>query len=350
MKILVLNAGSSSLKYKLFIDMRVITDGIIENIVSYRDGIIEIEERLKLWGVKSLSLLDGVGHRVVHGGELFRNSVIVNQEVIDTIKSLIPLAPLHNPANLEGILMIRKEAPNLKQVTVFDTAFHQTIPQKAYMYALPYELYHKKRIRRYGFHGTSHSFVAKKASKILQKDLEDTNLITLHLGNGASVCAIKNGKSIDTSMGFTPLEGLIMGTRSGDIDSAILPYLMKELNYTSEQIDIILNKDSGLKGICEESDMRKIHKLVEKGNRRARLALDMFVYRIKKYIGAYYAILGRVDAIIFTGGIGENDKISRRLILDGLSFDIPILVIKTDEELEIANQTLSLLSKEDLEP
>jgi acetate kinase len=344
LKILVLNAGSSSLKYKLFIDMRVVSEGVIENIVDYRDGIIEIEKRLKLVGVESLSILDGVGHRVVHGGEIFRESVIIDQEVIDTIKSLIPLAPLHNPANLEGILMIEQEAPILKQIAVFDTAFHQTIPQEAYMYALPYELYHKNGIRRYGFHGTSHSFVAKRASKILKKDLKDINLITLHLGNGASVCAIKNGKSIDTSMGFTPLEGLIMGTRSGDIDPAILFYLAREENKTIDQMDIILNKKSGLIGICNQNDMRTIHKLVEEGNDKAKLALDMFVYRIKKYIGSYFAILGEVDAIVFTGGIGENDSITRNLILSHLPFKVPTLVIKTDEELEIALESEMLLS------
>ncbi|SFV66984.1 Acetate kinase [hydrothermal vent metagenome] len=342
MKILVLNAGSSSLKYKLFIDMRVVADGIIESITNYRDGILEVEEQIKKVGVKSLSLLDGVGHRVVHGGELFKESVLVTKEVIDTVRSLIPLAPLHNPANLEGILMIQDEAPSLRQVAVFDTAFHQTIPQKAYMYALPYELYEGEGIRRYGFHGTSHHFVAKKASKLLDKRLTDTNLITLHLGNGASVCAIKNGKSVDTSMGFTPLEGLIMGTRSGDIDPAILLYLTRELKYSTEEIDNLINKKSGLLGISGESDMRQIHKMIEQGDKKAKLALEMFVYRIRKYIGAYSTILGRVDALIFTGGIGENDLIVREMILE--DFDILSFVICTDEELEIALETNRVLN------
>ena len=309
-------------------------DGVIEEITNYRDGILEIEERLKPIGIDRLSLLDVVGHRVVHGGEIFKESQLIDDKVIETIRSLIPLAPLHNPANLEGILMVAKEAPNLKQVAVFDTAFHQTIPAKAYMYALPFELYEDEAIRRYGFHGTSHHFVAKKASKLLGKKLTDTNLITLHLGNGASVCAIEKGKSVDVSMGFTPLEGLIMGTRSGDLDPAIALYLARELNYSTEQIDTLLNKKSGLLGISGQSDMRQIHKMIEEGDKKAKLALEMFVYRVQKYIGAYSAILGRVDALIFTGGIGENDLIVREMILS--KFDMLSFVIWTDEELEIA--------------
>jgi acetate kinase len=337
MKILVINAGSSSLKYKLFIELLPKLEGIIENITNYHNGIKEVERRLQKIGIHNLSDLDMVGHRVVHGGEIFKKSILIDQKVIETIKSLIPLAPLHNSANLEGIITITQIAPTLKQVAVFDTAFHQTLPKRAYMYALPYELY-EKGVRRYGFHGTSHHFVAKEASKLLGKRLEESNLITLHLGNGASLCAIQNGKSIDTSMGFTPLEGLIMGTRSGDIDVAILLYLSKELGYTSNQIDHLLNKQSGLKGICNQNDMRIIHQMIEEGNQKAKLALDMFVYRIKKYIGAYYAILGRVDALVFTGGIGENDEISRRLIVERLPFKVSILVIPTDEELEIARE------------
>jgi len=337
MKILVLNAGSSSLKYKLFIDKVLSIEGLIENITNYHKGIEEVEQRLqKEANIDNLSSLDVVGHRVVHGGEIFKESVVIDREVIETIKSLIPLAPLHNPANLEGILMISEIAPTLKQVAVFDTAFHQTLPPKAYHYALPYELYKESGIRRYGFHGTSHQFVAKEASKILGKNLNKTSLITLHLGNGASLSAIKNGKSIDTSMGFTPLEGLMMGTRSGDIDPAILFYLAREYGYSIEQLDTMLNKKSGLLGICHQNDMRQIHTMIKDGNSNAKLALEMFVYRIKKYIGAYYAILGKVDALIFTGGIGENDKITRELILNGLPFEIPSLVIKTDEELAIA--------------
>jgi len=343
LKILVINAGSSSLKYKLFIDLKPTLEGIIESIIDYHSGILKVEKRLQEVGVESLSDLDIVGHRVVHGGEIFKKSVVIDDEVIETIESLIPLAPLHNLANLEGIVTIAKHAPTLKQVAVFDTAFHQTLPCEAYMYALPYEFY-EKGVRRYGFHGTSHHFVAKEASKQLNRELKDTNLITLHLGNGASVCAIKEGKSIDTSMGFTPLEGLIMGTRSGDMDVAILFYLSKELGYSVEQIDKIVNKESGLLGICGQNDMRIVHQMVRDGNKRAKLALDMFVYRIKKYIGAYFAILGRVDAIVFTGGIGENDEVSRELIMEGLPFDSPVLVIWTDEELEIARESSRFLN------
>ncbi|SFV56092.1 Acetate kinase [hydrothermal vent metagenome] len=338
MKILVLNAGSSSLKYKLFVNKEVTAHGIIENIKDYHQGIVAVEERLKDICIEKLSDLDAVGHRVVHGGAIFKESVLIDQKIIETIKSLIPLAPLHNLANLEGILMVKHIAPQLKQVAVFDTAFHQTMPKKAYRYALPEELYRQNKIRKYGFHGTSHSFIAKEASKILGKPLEETNLITLHLGNGASVCAIQNGKSIDTSMGFTPLEGLIMGTRSGDIDPAIVLYLARELGYSNKEIDTLLNKKSGLLAICAENDMRIIHTMIEDGNQQAKLALDMFVYRIQKYIGAYYAILDSVDALIFSGGIGENDAITRDLIIDGLSFKLPTLVIKTDEELAIASE------------
>ena len=344
MKILVLNAGSSSLKYKLFINHIPSLEGLIENITNYHKGIEEIENQLKNKAdISNLSSLDVVGHRVVHGGEEFQKSVIIDQKVIETIKALIPLAPLHNPANLEGILMIKKIAPTLTQVAVFDTSFHQTIPEKAYHYALPNELYKNYDIRRYGFHGTSHQFVAQKASNLLGKKLKETSLITLHLGNGASLCAIKNGKSIDTTMGFTPLEGLIMGTRSGDIDPAILFYLSREHGYTIDQLDNLLNKESGLLGICKQNDMRQIHTMIQEGSHNAKLALDMFVYRIKKYIGSYYAILGEVDALVFTGGIGENDTITRDLILKELPFKIPSLVIKTDEELAIAIECEKLL-------
>ena len=345
MKILVLNAGSSSLKYKLYVDRSVIDSGVIECIEDYRDGIMEVQDRLRRVGINGFGALDVVGHRVVHGGEAFKDSVIVDSHVIEKIKSLIPLAPLHNPANLEGIQVVQKLAPLLKQVAVFDTAFHQSIPKESYIYALPYEMYDKHAIRRYGFHGTSHQYVAKEAAKLLQKESNEVNLITLHLGNGASACAIRGGKSVDTSMGFTPLEGLVMGTRSGDIDSAILLYLARELDYTPEQIDVMLNKSSGLVGICGESDMRKIHQMIGNGDRKAKLALEMFVYRIKKYIGAYYAILGKVDAIVFTGGIGENDDIVRKMVLDGLPFASSVFVIRTDEELEIATQCEEVLTK-----
>jgi len=349
MKILVLNAGSSSLKYKLFSmnNMIVMAEGVIENISegAHHDAILEVERKLASVGLDSLAELDGVGHRVVHGGEEFTRSSIVDERVISAIKSLIPLAPLHNPANLDGILICKKQAPRVPQVAVFDTAFHQSIPEHAYMYALPYAEYEQSAVRRYGFHGTSHLFVAKEAAKSLGKQLYDVNLITLHLGNGASVCAIKNGKSIDTSMGMTPLEGLIMGTRSGDIDPAVLFYLSRERGYDTTQLDDMLNKKSGLLGICGENDMRQIHKMIAEGHSKAKLAHDMFCYRICKYIGSYATVLGKVDAIIFTGGIGENDAITRDAISNAIQLDIPFMTIKTDEELEIALQTKEMIDK-----
>ncbi len=343
MKILVMNAGSSSLKYKLF-DMQhstVLLSGIVEEIGrdQYHEAIVQMEDELDRHGISSLKELDAIGHRVVHGGERFVESVVIDSNVVAAIEELIPLAPLHNPANLEGIRATQLIAPDIPQVAVFDTAFHQSIPEHAYRYALPKEQYDEQGIRRYGFHGTSHAYVAREASKKLGKAIEQTNLVTLHLGNGASVCAIESGRSVDISMGFTPLEGLIMGTRSGDIDPAIILYLMREYGYTADKIDDLLNRKGGLMGICGESDMRSIHELIDQGDHDAKLALDMFVYRIRKYIGAYVSVLGRVDAVVFTGGIGENDEIVRDMITDGLPFGIPTMVIRTDEELEIANQT-----------
>lgn len=343
MKILVLNAGSSSLKYKLFVDQQETLGGVIASIHDYHQGILEVEVKLKEVGIHTLDTLDGVGHRVVHGGEAFRESVLIDKQVIETIRSLIPLAPLHNPANLEGIVTLAQQAPTLQQVAVFDTAFHQTLPPRAYRYALPHALYEEYGIRRYGFHGTSHAFVAKEAAKRLNTPREQTNLITLHLGNGASVCAIQNGQSIDTSMGFTPLEGLIMGTRSGDIDPAILIYLARQLHYSVDEIDRLLNTQSGLWGIAHDNDMRHLHQRCHQGDKDAKLALEMFVYHVKKYIGSYVAILGRVDALVFTGGIGEHDHAVRKMITDNLPFDIPSLVIATNEELEIALETENVL-------
>ncbi len=347
MKLLVLNSGSSSLKFKLFEmeSLEVLTSGIIEEIKEsgYLKAILEVGNVLEQFGIKSLEELGGIGHRVVHGGEEFTKSVIIEEHTIETIRELIPLAPLHNLANLQGILEVQRVAPKVKQVAVFDTAFHQTMPQEAFMYALPYEFYEKHKIRRYGFHGTSHFYVAKEAAKLLGKKLEECNLITIHLGNGDSICAIKNGKSIDTSMGFTPLEGLMMGTRCGDLDPAIVLYLERLNHYTTEELDIILNKKSGLFGICGQSDMRTIDQMAKDGDEKALLAHKMFAYHIKKYIGSYSAILGKVDAIVFTGGIGENDEAMRNLILQDLHFEAKVLVIKTDEEKEIAEQTKSLL-------
>jgi len=348
MAILVLNAGSSSLKYKLYSPdpLQELAAGVIEQIGegAYHDAILEVEARLAEAGISSLAALDAIGHRVVHGGERFTQSVRIDAEVIEAIRALIPLAPLHNPANLEGIEVAAAHAPEVPQVAVFDTAFHQSMPEYAYRYALPEESYTEMGVRRYGFHGTSHHFVAKEAAAELGKDPAAVNLITLHLGNGASVCAVKEGRSVDTSMGFTPLEGLIMGSRSGDIDPAILFYLSREYGYTLESLDRMLNKESGLLGLCGENDMRLIHQKIAEGDPRAKLAHTMFCYRIVKYIGAYSAVLGRVDAIVFTGGIGEHDSITREAIISQLSGEIRYLTIATDEELEIALQTKALLA------
>jgi acetate kinase len=319
--------------------------------------------------LSSIDELTAVGHRVVHGGSNFSEPTLITKKVIENIGLLVPLAPLHNPANLKGIQTIDKILPNLPQVAIFDTAFHQTIPKYASLYPIPYELYQNFDICRYGFHGTSHAYVAKEASKLLKKDLSKLNLITLHLGNGASATAIKNGKSIDTSMGLTPLEGLMMGTRSGDIDPAIIHFLMHNHNMDIESIDKMLNKESGLKGICGTNDMREVIKQAEQKDTPSLLALEMYVHRIKKYIGAYSAILGDVDAVIFTGGIGEHAVKVREMVCKdmdksiGLKIDliknreistekraiydkkskIKILVVPTNEELEIALQTEKVL-------
>jgi len=347
MKILVLNAGSSSLKYKLFEGdpLDPVMAGVVESIRpgGYRDAILEMEAALGAQGLASLANVDAIGHRVVHGGERFVESTRIEDAVVDAIEALIPLAPLHNPANLEGIRMARAHAPDVPQVAVFDTAFHQSMPPQAYRYALPRDLYTEAGVRRYGFHGTSHAYVARSAAEVLGRDPAQTNLITLHLGNGASVCAIRGGVSVDTSMGMTPLEGLVMGTRSGDLDPAILFYLARERGYTLDALDRLLNRESGLYGLCGESDMRRIHARIAEGDADAALALEIFVYRIRKYIGAYVAVLGRVDGLIFTGGIGENDAVVREMILRDLPFDIPIRVIATDEERAIAWETLKTL-------
>lgn len=343
MKIAVINSGSSSIKFKLF-DMTksvVMVDMLIENIgktiKNHHDGLMLVVNKLKEKGI-DFNSLDAIGHRVVHGGEEFSKPTIIDENVISKIKELIPLAPLHNPANLDGILVSKKLAKDVLQVAVFDTAFHSSIPTEAFLYPIPYSMYEKHQIRRYGFHGTSHYYVSKECAKILSKDIKNLNIITLHLGNGASACAIKNGQSIDTSMGFTPLEGLMMGTRSGDIDSAILLYMQRELSMSVDEVDNILNKKSGLLGICQNNDVREI---IESNDEKSKLALDMMILRIKKYIGSYIAILDEVDAIVFTGGIGENSKYIRDRVLDSKSFsNIKSLVIKTNEELEIANECL----------
>ncbi len=359
MKILVLNVGSSSIKYKLFDtpSQKVIKSETLSEVKNYTKELKNILDSID-------ENIDAYGHRVVHGGEKFHSPTLITDEVINEIQSLIPLAPLHNRANLKAIKIAIKHDPNKPQFAIFDTAFHQTMPPSSFIYPIPYELYTSYHIRRYGFHGTSHHFVAKEASKYLKKDLNKLNLITLHLGNGASATAIKNGKSIDTSMGFTPLEGLMMGTRSGDIDPAIIFHL-HSLGFSIEKINTILHKESGLKGVCKESDLRKI---LQQNTTQSKLAIEIFTNKIKKYIGAYSVELGRVDAIIFTGGIGENSPQIREKVCQNLNISIgaildieknsnnkkeintpdskiKLLVIKTDEELEIAMESFKLLKE-----
>jgi len=403
MKIMVINSGSSSIKYQIF-EMQhrsVLASGQVEKIgepdgrlthqthtngsppeatekampiANHEAGFDLINATLKETGaLADMAELVGIGHRVVHGGEAFQQPTLIDAEVIHTIRALIPLAPLHNPANLTGIEVALAVAPRVPQVAVFDTAFHQSLPPQAFRYALPQELYERHAIRRYGFHGTSHCYVAKQAAHLMIRPLESISLITLHLGNGASATAIQGGKSIDTSMGLTPLEGLIMGTRCGDLDPAIIFYLARETGRSVAAIDDLLNKDSGLRGICGANDMREIHRLVDAGDPAAGLAIAMYVYRLRKYIGSYAAALGRLDALVFTGGIGENDgsirsAVCRDMALLGLDIDearnhapsrgsreiqsatsrVKILVIPTNEELEIAEQTKVLLSAKNM--
>lgn len=397
MKVLVLNCGSSSIKYKLY-DMNgqkelasggiekiglpdsflkfTLSDGskqvITQEIKEHTAGIELILKTLtdaKYGVIKSLDQIDAVGHRVVHGGDKFCSSVVINQEVIDKIEECVDLAPLHNPANLKGIFAIQKILPKVPQVAVFDTSFHQTMPSYAYMYALSYDYYEKYGVRRYGFHGTSHRYVAKRGCEFLGLDLENSRIITAHIGNGGSITAIKNGKSIDTSMGMTPVEGLMMGSRSGNIDLGVLTYLMEKENLSTRQINDIINKKSGLVGVSGvSSDMRDIENAIEQGNERARLAMDMYFYYILKYVSGYIAVLGGVDAIIFTGGVGENQPIMRKYVCDSLAFlgvdfnnelndrikgreteltfpnsKVRVAVIPTNEELAIAIDTEELV-------
>jgi len=337
MKLAVINSGSSSLKFKLFDmdDESIVYEINLEEIDSHVDALNKVIEELKKIGINFYDL-DAVGHRVVHGGEKFDKATLVTDEVIKEIDRISLLAPLHNPANLQGIISVSHIAPNLKQYAIFDTAFHTTMPEEAYMYALPYEMYEKYGIRRYGFHGTSHFYIAKEAAKKLNKPLDELNIISMHLGNGESICAIENGKSIDTSMGFTPLEGLVMGTRSGDIDPAIVLYLQRTLGYDVNEMDNILNKKSGLKGICGKSDVREI---LASDDEKSKLALDMMVRRVRKYVGAYMSLMQRVDALVFTGGIGEHSEYIRDRIAKNISVK-NIFVIDTNEELEIARQII----------
>ena len=349
MKILVINSGSSSIKYKLF-EMpqeTLIARGVIEQIGEKGSSVKNHYEGLKII-LEKINSVDAVGHRVVHGAERFKESVIINKEVISKIRQCSSIAPLHNPANLAGILACKRLLPGIRQVAVFDTAFHQTIPAYAYIYGLPYEYYQKYGIRKYGFHGTSHHYVAHEASRILKKPLSKLKIITCHLGNGCSITAVDKGKSVDTSMGFTPLEGLVMGTRCGDIDPALVPHIMKLKRLDSHSMEKILNKASGLKGISGISnDMRLLDIQAKKGNRRAKLAIDIFSYRIKKYIGAYTAVMNGCDALVFTAGIGEHQKSVRDEICKGLFYcsgrKPKILVIPTNEELMIARQACKLI-------
>ena len=398
MKILVINCGSSSLKYQI-LEMTTETllcKGLVEKIgitgstithekigenklvleyamKDHKDAIEQVLQviRDKEYGVvKSMDEIGAVGHRIGHGGERYNRSVIVTDDVIKAITDCIPLAPLHNPANLLGISACQSLMPGTPNVAVFDTAFHQTMPPESYIYAIPYEYYKKYGIRRYGFHGTSHKYVAEKASQMLNINLDDLKIITCHLGNGASVSAIKRGKCIDTSMGFTPLEGLVMGTRSGDIDPAIVTYIREKENLPQGKVNEILNKRSGMLGISGvSSDFRDIEAAVAEGNERAALALKVFAHKVKFYIGAYIAEMNGVDAIVFTAGVGENDVTMRELICNemgnlGIKLDlvknkvrgketiismedskVQILLIPTNEELMIARDALKLVTK-----
>jgi len=350
MKILVINSGSSSIKYKLF-DMPkelLISKGTIEHIGEKGSEFADHYSGLKTI-LDKFDSVKAVGHRVVHGAEKFKKPALVDRKVINGIKECCDIAPLHNPANLSGILACQKLLPGVKQVAVFDTAFHQSIPVHAYIYGLPYEYYQKLKVRKYGFHGTSHEYVAAEASRILKKPLNKLKLISCHLGNGCSITAINKGKSVDTSMGFTPLEGLVMGTRCGDVDPALVTHIMCKKNLDAREMERILNKDSGLKGISGISnDMRCLEIGAKAGNERARLAIDIFVYRIRKYIGSYLSVLGGLDALIFTAGIGENQVSVRNNICRGLfkyfGRKPRILVIPTNEELMIARQTYKLIA------
>lgn len=351
MKILVINSGSSSIKYKLF-DMPSqiqVSKGIIEHIGEKGSQIKDHYRALRLILAKINSVF-AVGHRVVHGAEKFKRPVLINKSVIRKIRQCNSIAPLHNPANLAGILACKKLLSGIKQVAVFDTAFHQTLADYAYLYGLPYEYYRRFGIRKYGFHGTSHQYVAHEAARILKKPLTKLKIITCHLGNGCSITAVNQGWSIDTSMGFTPLEGLVMGTRCGDIDPALVTYIMKKKNKNTHEIDEILNKASGLKGISGISnDMRVLEKKAAAGNRRAKLAIEVFIYRIKKYIGSYTAVMSGCDTLVFTAGIGENQRRIREKICKGIFSQMKkppkILVIPTNEELMIARQTYNLIKK-----
>ncbi len=397
MKILVLNSGSSSVKYQV-LDMegeKVLAKGIVERIglagsrLKHKKGDKElvVEQEIKNHSeaielilkylthpqhgaISHPEEISAVGHRVVHGGERFSGSVLITDEVIESIRECIPLAPLHNPANLSGILAAMEKLPGKPMVAVFDTAFHQTMPSHAYMYALPYEMYEKMKIRRYGFHGTSHRYVSQRAADILGIPMDELRIITAHLGNGASMCAVKGGKSVDTTMGYTPLEGLYMGTRCGDLDPAVPLAIQNQMKLAPPEVDHLLNKKSGMLGISGiSSDMRDLEEAAEAGNQRATLALRMYAYKVKKYIGAYAAAMGGLDVLVFTAGIGENSPLIREWSCQGLEFmgieidpeknrkmvrgkegiisrgKVRVMVIPTNEELVIARDTAEIVSR-----
>jgi len=351
MKILVINSGSSSIKYKLF-EMpkeRLLSRGLIEHIGEKGSSVRDHYSGLKII-LSRINSVSAVGHRVVHGAEKFQRPVLINGAVIKEIKLCCEIAPLHNPANLAGIMACKKLLPGKKQAAVFDTAFYHTLPACAYIYGLPYKYYQRLKVRKYGFHGTSHQYVAHEAARILKRPPGALKIITCHLGNGCSITAVDKGRAMDTSMGFTPLEGLVMGTRCGDIDPALVTYLMHKEGLNISSMDKILNKESGLKGISGLSnDMRILEQKARLGNMRARLAIDIFAYRIRKYIGAYTAVMSGCDILVFTAGIGENQKDVRKRICRGLFAHLKkapkILVIPTDEELMIARQTYRLIYK-----
>lgn len=400
MNVLVLNCGSSSIKYQLLDmsgDAKVLAKGIVEKIgltegifthkpsngkpkfesnKSIADHGVGIDMILKAvvspeHGVLSaLTEINAVGHRVAHGGEFFKKSAIVDEEAKKNIEACCELAPLHNPANLKGILCMEQLLPGVPQVAVFDTSFHQSMPKEAYSYAIPYKYYEENHVRRYGFHGTSHKFVANKACKSLGWNIADKKIITCHLGNGASICAIDGGKSVDTSMGFTPNEGLVMGTRTGDLDLGALLFIAQKEGLNLDATNNLINKQSGMLGISGvSSDCRDLEEAAAAGNERAQLALDMFMYRVRKYVGSYAAVLGGVDLIIFTGGIGENDwatrlNVSKHLSFMGVDFNeeanykhrgedkiltnpnskVTVMMVTTDEELVIAQDTVALIN------
>jgi acetate kinase len=391
-RVLVVNTGSSSIKYQLFemAGQKVLASGLVERIgeagsrLTHRAGDAEplvVEDRVadhsegfeRVFGAfetggEPIGELAGIGHRVVHGGDRLTAPTLIDDAAIAAIADQVPLAPLHNPSNLLGIRIAMASFPQTPQVAVFDTAFHQTMPPRAWRYALPADLAAELRIRRYGFHGTSHAYVSRKAAEHLGRPAAELNLITLHLGNGASAAAVAGGRCIDTSMGLTPLEGLVMGTRSGDLDPAVVFYLHREAGLSVDDIDDLLNKRSGMLGLAGANDMREVARLVGEGDQAAAEALDVYCYRIRKYVGAYVAALGRLDALVFTAGIGENNDAVRAGVCQGLeglgialdprrnrarsgrprtiSADdaaVPVLVVPTNEELEIAEQTLAVV-------